>query len=527
MRLPRRLTVRHRTRPVATLQAAPRATQREWIALAVLALPCIVVTMDLTVLNLAVPSLSRDLHPSSAQLLWIVDIYGFFIAGSLITMGTLGDRIGRRRLLLAGAAAFGAASLLSALATSAAVLIVARAVLGVAGATLAPSTLSLIRTMFIDDRQRTVAIGVWAASFSAGAGIGPLVGGTLLDHFWWGSVFLPAVLVMVALLALGPRLLPEYRDPHARRLDPFSAALSLAAVLTTIYGVKQLAEDGGRWSPALFILSGVAIGAAFVRRQRTLPDPLIDLQLFRLRVFRASLTINTLGLFIDAGAFLLIAQYLQLVLGQSPMQAGLWTMPSAGGLIAGSLLAPLVVRRMSPGAAMATGLLLAAVGFALIAQVGATSGLAVVVAGSVVASFGVAFSLTLSTDLIVGTAPPERAGAASALSETGTELGTALGIALLGSVGTAVYRHQVAGQLPRQIAPATADAARNTLGGAVAASEQLHGPLRVELLDAARHAFTQGLRITALVGAAIAVGIAITAARRTSPRSPIRPMEAT
>ncbi|HEX2032828.1 MAG TPA: MFS transporter, partial [Chloroflexota bacterium] len=257
-----------------------RATSREWIGLAVIALPCLLYSMDLTVLHLAVPHLSAALRPSSAQLLWIVDIYGFLLAGLLITMGTLGDRIGRRRLLLTGAAAFGAASVLAAFATSAEMLIATRAVLGVAGATLAPSTLSLIHNMFLAARERTFAIGVWSASFSAGAAIGPLVGGLLLEHFWWGSVFLLGVPVMVLLLVLGPLLLPEFRDPAAGRLDLLSAALSLGAVLAVIFGLKQLAEDGPGWLPALAIVAGLAVGAIFVRRQRTLAHPLIDLRLF-------------------------------------------------------------------------------------------------------------------------------------------------------------------------------------------------------------------------------------------------------
>src|SRR3954468_8531774 len=237
----------------AALAIAPRATRREWIGLAVLALPCLLYSMDLTVLNLAVPQISAQLRPSSAQLLWILDIYGFMIAGSLITMGTLGDRIGRRRLLMIGAAAFGAASVLAAFATSTSMLIGTRALLGMAGATLAPSTLSLIRTMFRDPQQRTVAISVWITSYSAGGAIGPLVGGVLLEHFWWGSVFLVGVPVMLLLLAVGPALLPEYRDPSARRLDLPSAALSLAAVLAVIYGLKRFAESGAAMLPVLSI----------------------------------------------------------------------------------------------------------------------------------------------------------------------------------------------------------------------------------------------------------------------------------
>src|ERR687892_216647 len=259
-----------------TAHDSSRAGRREWVGLAVIALPCLVYAMDLTVLNLAVPALSADLRPSSSQLLWIVDIYGFLVAGLLITMGTLGDRIGRRRLLLIGAAAFGVASALAAASTSAEMLIAARALLGVAGATLAPSTLSLIRNMFHHPRERTFAIGVWITSFSAGAAVGPLIGGLLLEHFWWGSVFLPALPVMGLLLVVGPRFLPEYRNPNAARLDLIGAALSLVAVLAVIYGLKQVAQDGVGWAALVSIVAGLAVGAAFVRRQQRPSGRLID-----------------------------------------------------------------------------------------------------------------------------------------------------------------------------------------------------------------------------------------------------------
>jgi MFS transporter, DHA2 family, multidrug resistance protein len=489
--------------------AAPRAGRREWIGLGVIALPCLLYSMDLTVLELAVPKLSADLKPTSSQLLWIMDIYGFLLAGFLLTMGTLGDRIGRRRLLLIGAAAFGFASVLAAFSRSAEMLIATRALLGIAGATLAPSTLSLIRNMFLDPDQRTFAIGVWATSFSAGAAIGPLAGGFLLEHFWWGSVFLLAVPVMALLLMLGPLLLPEFRDPEAGRLDLFSAALSLAAVLTVIYGLKQVAQDGLEWLPVLSVAAGVVAGAAFAHRQRTLADPLIDLGLFRVPAFSASLAAFMLSIFVIAGIFLFIAQYLQLVLGLSPLQAGLWTVPSAGGLIAGSMLAPLVVRRVRPAYVMAGGLALSAVGFGMLTQVNAVSGLAVLVVGSVIFALGVAPVGTLATDIIVGSAPPERAGAASGISETSVELGGALGIAVLGSIGTAVYRSEVAGAVPADVPPDAASAARDTLGGAVAAAEELPDPLGGELLDAAREAFTQALELSAITSAAIVLGMAI------------------
>src|ERR671916_2476381 len=338
----------------------PRARRREWLGLAVLMLPTLLIVMDLTVLHLAVPHLSAELKPSSAQLLWIVDIYGFMVAGWLITMGTLGDRIGRRRLLLLGATAFGVGSVLAALSTSAEMLIATRALLGVAGATLAPSTLSLIRSMFLDPRQRTQAIAIWITSFSVGGAIGPLAGGVVLEFFWWGAVFLLAVPVMALLLILGPRFLPEYRDPAAGRPDVASAALSLGAVLTMIFGLKQIAPNGLAWLPVLSIVAGLAIGRAFVWRQRRLADPFIDLALFRSRAFSASLVTYGVGILLVFGGFLFLPQYLQLVLDLSPLEAGLWTLPWGLAFVVGSNVTPIVVRRIRPAPLMAGGLAMAA-----------------------------------------------------------------------------------------------------------------------------------------------------------------------
>jgi MFS transporter, DHA2 family, multidrug resistance protein len=489
-----------------------KATRREWIGLAVIALPCLLYSMDLTVLNLAVPHLSADLRPSSSQLLWIVDIYGFVIAGALITMGTLGDRIGRRRLLLIGAAAFGLASVLAAFSSSAGMLIAARAVLGLAAATLAPSTLSLIRNMFHDPQERTVAIGVWIASFSAGGAIGPLVGGVLLAYFWWGSVFLLNVPVMLLLLGIGPVLLPEFRDPDARRFDLASAALSLIAVLATIYGIKQMAEGGTAWLPVVAVVVGLALGTVFVRRQLRLHDPLIDLRLFRSPAFSASLAVNVLGFFVSFGTFLFIAQYLQLVLGMGPLEAGLWTAPSGAGFIVGAQLAPVIVRRVRPAYVMAGGLVLAAVGFAVLTQVDGSSGLAALVTGFVVLSVGLAPVFTLATDLIVGTAPPEQAGAASAIAETSSELGGALGIAILGSVVNAIYRSAMASAIPAGVPHFAAETARDTLGGAVATAQQLPGETGTVLLAIAGHAFSRAFEITVGICGAIAVAAAMLAA---------------
>jgi MFS transporter, DHA2 family, multidrug resistance protein len=495
----------------ATAVAPPKADRRAWIGLAVLALACLLYVMDLTVLHLAVPAISADLQPSSTQLLWIIDIYGFLVAGSLIAMGTLGDRIGRRKLLMIGAAAFGVVSIMAAFSTSAEMLILSRALLGIAGATLAPSTLSLIFHMFTDPKERSVAIGVWIGSFSAGSAVGPVLGGLMLEYFWWGSVFLLALPVMAALLVLGPRVLPEYRDPDAGRLDLLSAGMSVAAVLTIIYGLKEIAANGVGWLPVALILAGVAIGVAFVRRQLSLADPMIDVRLFKITSFNAALAVNFLAIFVAVGYFLFVAQYLQLVVELSPLEAGLWSLPSAIGFIVGSQLAPRFAHRVRPAYVIGGGLAVAAVGLALLSQVGTSGGLLTIVASSVVISLGLAPVFGLTTELIVGSAPPERAGAASGISETGSELGGALGIAILGSIGVAIYRGEIADRLPAAV-PAEAEVvARDTLGSAVQVAGQLPGELGAVLLETAREAFVHGMQLSSAIAAVVAVGLAILA----------------
>jgi DHA2 family multidrug resistance protein-like MFS transporter len=490
-----------------------RATRREWIGLAVIALPCMVYAMDLTVLTLAVPSLSADLSPSSTELLWIVDIYGFLVAGFLITMGTLGDRIGRRRLLLIGGAAFAVASVVAAFSSSPAMLIASRALLGIAGATVAPSTLSLIRNMFHDPRERTTAIGIWITSFSTGAAVGPLVGGLLLESFHWGSVFLLAVPVMVMLLAIGPRFLPEYKDPNPGRLDLASAALSLVAVLAVIYGVKAVAKDGVGLASTVPVFAGLAVGAAFVARQRRLVEPMIDLGLFRRRAFSLALSANTLGFAVLFGLEVFVAQYFQLVLGYSPLEAGLLSLPGAAAFVVGSQLTPPLAARVRPAVVMLGGLLLAIVGVLLLTQVGAADGPALMVAGVVILSLGLAPLFTLAADIAVGSAPPERAGAASGISETSSELGGALGLAILGTVGTAVYRGHTADAFPAEVPADAASTASDTLGGAVEVADRLPQLQAANVLEPAREAFAQGLQVAATVSGALVIAAALMVAR--------------
>ncbi|MFC4560991.1 MFS transporter [Nocardiopsis mangrovi] len=496
----------------AATPAPSRAGAREWIGLAVLALPTILLALDFTVLHLALPHLAVELDPSSTQQLWILDIYGFMIAGFLITMGTLGDRIGRRRLLMIGAVCFGAASLAAAYATSAEMLIVTRALLGIAGATLMPSTLALITNMFHDPKQRGVAVAVWLSCFSAGGAIGPMVGGVLLEWFWWGSVFLMGVPVMALLLVTAPFLLPEYKDPQPGRLDLFSVALSLAAILPIIWAVKEAAKDGWGALHLGALVAGLLMGWVFVRRQRWLSSPLMDMGLFRYRAFSIGLGSLLLGT-LTLGAFvLLFAQYLQMVLELSPAQAGLWMVPYAVANIVGAMVAPALAARMPTSRAIALGLVIAAVGYAMFSQVGPDSGLMLGVAGSVLITFGLSPLMVLVIDLVISSAPKEKSGSASSMSETCSEMGMALGVATLGAVGTAVYRGLIDGSLPAGLPGPVRDAAQDSLAGATSVVDQLQGGAAADMLNAAKSAFLTGLTSVGLLSVGVMILLAIVTA---------------
>jgi DHA2 family multidrug resistance protein-like MFS transporter len=490
-------------------EPSTKATKKEWLGLAVIALPCLLYSMDLTVLNLALPRISEELKPSSSELLWIVDIYGFMVAGMLITMGTLGDTIGRRKLLLIGAVAFGAASLLAAFSNSAEMLILNRAILGIAGATIAPSTLSLIRNMFHDEKQRTFAIGIWITSYSVGGAIGPLVGGILLQYFWWGSVFIANVPVMILLLILGPRLLPEFKDPKAGRIDIVSAVLSLSCVLTIIFGLKKIAEEGFSVTHATFIIAGIILGYVFIQRQKKLQHPLLDLSLFTGKsTFGTLLSMNLLTVFTTFGCYIFISQFLQLVLGLSPLAAGLWTLPWSLGFIVGSMYTPKLTARFKSTSIMATGLIAAAVGFVILGHAG-TLGLFAIVSSSIIFSVALAPLFTIITDLILSAVPPERAGAAGALSETSSEFGGALGIAVLGSIGTAIYRIKMDDADLSIVEHHDIPVVKSTLGGAISIAEKLPGDSGKMLTEISRSAFTDSLTIMAYVSAILSITLAI------------------
>ncbi|MFC9925230.1 MFS transporter [Streptomyces sp. NPDC127190] len=490
--------------PIPSPSPTARAGRREWTALGVLMLPLLLVSMDVSVLYFATPAISADLHPSGTQQLWIFDVYGFVLAGLLMTMGALGDRVGHRRLLLAGAAAFGAASLLAAYANSAETLIAARAVLGIGGATLMPSTMALLRTMFADPGQRAKALGLWSSVMTGGIALGSVLSGILVEHFWWGSVFLVNLPAMALLLLLGPVLLPEFRNPEPGRFDWPSVPLSMAAVLPVVYGLKEIPSEG--WHP-LYVGSltvGLLFAALFLHRQRTTAAPLVPPALLKGHGFTPALVLNLVASLGMMGSAVFTTQYLQAVLGKSPLAAALWSLlPSVFIGVAAPLTAQLVRRGVNRGYVVAGGFATMAAGCALLALVG-TDSLWLALTGSGILACGLVALMSQLTDLALRGAPLERAGTASSLLETGAEFGGALGMAVLGSIGTAVYRHAM---------PATAPAgARETLGGALASAASLPGRAGASLLATARAAFTSGMHAAAIAGAVLLLGAAVGAA---------------
>ncbi|MEB7505480.1 MFS transporter [Arthrobacter koreensis] len=493
----------------------PRAGRREWIALIVPILAVTLLAIDGTVLYMAVPALTADLAPTATQILWIGDIYSFVLAGLLVTMGNLADRIGRKRLLLIGSVAFGLASVMAAFAPSAEILILSRALLGIAGATVMPSTLSIIRNLFLDPVQRTRAIAIWSAGAMAGGAVGPLVGGALLEFFWWGSVFLINVPVIAVILVLGAWLLPESRNPDAGRIDLLSALLSVLAIVPLVFAIKQAVGSGFGWPGLAGALVGLAAGWLFIRRQRGMQTPLVDVSLFKIPAFSGAVAANTLSIFAFLGVLFFFSQYLQLVRGYSPFWAGMAEMPATIASIAVVAVVGVALTKLGRGRAIGAGLFVGALG---LAALGVTEGLPSYLGIGIslaVIGLGTGLAMTLSTDAVVAAAPRERAGAAASISETAYELGIALGIAVLGSVQTALYRAQL--QLPSDVPPETAAAVQDSLASAAGHL----GGSNPELLATAQHAFTYGMQVTSFIAAALLVVAAVIAARLI-PSDPIK-----
>ena len=489
--------------------SAPLAGRREWIGLAVLALPGLLLSVDASVLFLALPRLSLALGANNTQLLWITDVYGFMLAGFLVTMGRLGDLIGRRRLLIIGAACFGLLSVLAAYSTSATMLIAARALLGVAGATIVPSAIALIAVMFPNTKQQSMAVAVFVSCFMGGAVIGPVVGGVLLTHFWWGSVFLLGVPVMVLIVLAGPVLLPDSRDRGGTRLDVVSVVLYLVAILPLIYGINELGQVGWHSRALVSMVVGLVFAVVFVRKQRRVREPLLDLNLFRHRAFSATVTISLFGGATMSAMGLFFSQFVQVVRGWSPLSTGLWTVLTAVTMIVGSMLAPVIARRVRPGTVVAAGLGTMTIGFLLISRVQVDAPLTVPIIGVAVVTLGAGAFASTGTGLVVGSVPPEKIGSAASVSETGAELGAALGIATLGSIGIAIYRSLLS--VPSGVPADAGNSAGESINRAAVTAADLPTAVGTALFDAARSAFTTAFQSVVVIAAIITAGLAVLA----------------
>ncbi|PPL19029.1 MFS transporter [Microterricola pindariensis] len=484
-----------------------RSSRRQWVALAVLMLPVLLVSIDNTVLNFALPAISEALQPSGTQLLWMIDIYPLMLAGLLVAMGSLGDRIGRRKLLLIGSAGFGIVSVLAAFAPSIEYLIAARALLGFFGAMLMPSTLSLLRSVFTDREQRRLAVAIWASGFAAGSALGPIVGGFLLEHFHWGSVFLIAVPLLLPLLILVPLLVPESRDPHPGKIDVPSILLSLFTMLPIVLGIKRVAEGGFDLIGVAAVLIGLAAGILFVRRQKRLETPMLDPELFRHGAFSGAVLINLFSVIALVGGLFFVSQHLQLVLGLSPMNAGLILVPGLVVMIIAGLAVVPIAKRVRPSRLVPAALLISVGGYAAIALSGGQiSALGIAITFTAL-GLGIGAAETVSNELILTSVPANKAGAASAVSETAYELGAVLGTAILGTILTASYRAAV--ELPLGLTAAQQAAAGETLGGAVAVAGQLPVDISQALLDSARAAFDSGVGLAAWIGAGLVLAAAV------------------
>ncbi|WNI31746.1 MFS transporter [Streptomyces sp. ITFR-6] len=478
-----------------------RAGRKEWTAFVVLLLPLLLVSMDVSVLFFAIPSIDRDLAPSATQQLWIFDVYAFALSGLLITMGSLGDRIGRRKLLMIGALAFSAASVGAAYASSPEMLIAARALLGIGGATLMPSTMGLVRNMFRDETQRSRAVGIWSGAMAGGIALGSVLSGVMLEHFWWGSVFLINVPAMVLLLVLVPVLVPEFKDPNPGRFDFLSVPLSMGSVLPVVYGVKETAAHGMDTRNALVIVAGLVVGWFFVRRQQSRDDAMISRELFRGRGFAAGIGLNALASFAMMGSAFFTTQYLQSVLGMSTMEASLWSLAPSLAVGAAAPTATAVAQRVERSRVVCAGFVIAAAGFGILALSG-TDSLWVLLVGSAVMSSGIVTVMALVSDMSMSTSPSEKASSAASLLETGQEFGGAMGMALLGAVATAVYTAQMPDSAPA--------AARKTLPGALSTGDG-------SLISLGREAFVHSMSYASVAGALLLLAgavLAVTQLRR-------------
>lgn len=495
-----------------TPEAEQGTHSRRWLALAVLALPTLILAMDQNVLYLSLPNLAEDLGASSAQQLWIMDVYGLMVAAMLIPFGVLGDRIGRVRILLIGAVAFAALSLVAAFSPTPEAIIGARALLGIAGATLMPATLGVISELFPQAEERAKAVGIWMMCFMVGTIIGPIVGGVLLNWFWWGSAFLVGIPAMVVLLITAPRLLPRsVPNERAGSIDQPSIALIIVAMLLVVFGVKRVGQGQADGIAMLTLAGGIASAAMFLRRQRRISNPIVQLELFRSRRFTAALFIMFFGAVVIGGSYLHFAQYLQLVSDLTPLSAGMWMLPPALAFAISSLTAAALAQRFGAARTLAVGLVISALGFVVMSMASSSGDLTSPVLGFSLVYLGFGPGAVLGTDLIVGSAPQRHAGGASALSETSTELGMSMGIALLGSLGLVAYRSKVS-SLESALEPSAWGQVQEGVTSAHDAAAGLPDQLAGTVVLTSQQAFATSLQWVGIAAAAISVLLAVAAA---------------
>lgn len=495
-----------------TAHAAPdRAPRRDnrWLVLALMCSGLLLAAMDNTILNVALPAIAEDLRPGKTALLWIVDTYSLVVAGLLVTAGTAADRFGRRLFFLLGLALFGVASVVAALSGSVEVLIASRVLRAVGGAMIMPATLSIIRTVFTDARERGVAIGIWSATAAAGSVVGPVVAGATLQSFAWGSVFLVGLPLVVAAMVLTLVYVPESRDPNPGPFDPLSVLLSMAGMVGIVYGIKELAANGVTDVPgAVALVAGIALGVVFVRRQGKLDHPLLDLSLFRERRFSTAALTVLLSFFGFFGLIFFLTQYFQIVRGLTALQTGLWLLPMALASIIAAPLTEKMVRSWGTRVTLTVSFGVQAIGMALFGLLGGGSDDVVIVLGFAAVGFGASVAVTAGSQAIMTSVSPWRAGSAAAVQETSFELGGGLGIALLGSVMTAVYGASFASV--RDVPDGAVSAAAESLPAAIGEAAKL-GESGAALMDAARAAFFDGLTVVSLASAAVMLVTAVTA----------------
>ncbi|NUK09157.1 MFS transporter [Streptomyces lunaelactis] len=496
----------------ARLRAAGGGANR-WVVLVVLCISLLLVTLDATVLHVAVPAVTEDLRPSGVELLWIVDAYPLICAALLILFGTLGDRVGRRRVLLIGYGIFGAASAVAALATTPEVLIGARALLGVGGAMIMPATLSILRAVFPDRRERAMAIGIWTAVAAVGAATGPVIGGFLVEHFWWGSVFLINIPLMALILPIARWLLPESRGGADGPWDVLGALMAAAGVLGAVLGVKRLGAGESLLDvkTACPLLVGGVLLALFVRRQKRREHPLVDMRMFARATFSTSVGCIVLAMLALVGLELIAVQYLQLVLGLSPLETGLRLLPLTFAAMAAGATGSHTLHRIGPRRMVGWGFVLTAAAVLLLTLMGQHDRPWLLTTGFVLLGFGLQTTLFAAYESMLSEAPPAQAGGAAAIGETSYQLGAGMGIALLGSIMNAAYAPAFTslGGVPGS----ASSAASHSLGEAYQVADRLGGAPGEVLRNTARHSFVHGLHVTLLVSAGLLLLGALAALR--------------